>query len=85
VEEFNMAVKIEEATFHYNCGSNVQLSDQSRIAQRTDGFVGIVFTSESIPNGYIFQVKIISEDSEEDWGETLVSRPKLDLHRLIFL
>ena len=45
--------------FHRKHGKNVQLLEEDTVARRVGGSSNVVFTEEPIPQGSMFQVKVL--------------------------
>ena len=73
LQKYGELVDQDYDPFHHKCGKNVVFSAKSRvIATRRSGYEdGIVFSSESIPVGTMFQVKLL--EKEDKWAGSLVS------------
>ena len=60
--------------FHKNHGKNVRLLEEDTVARRGGGYSnGVVFTSQPIPQGFMFQVKLLNKAKEDVWPGSIVS------------
>ena len=59
--------------FHKNHGKNVRLLEEDTVADSISFRDTVVFTSQPIPQGYMFQVKVLAIHSDLFFVDSMVS------------